>query len=223
MFVLAALGAALGTASGCGANVSVGEHDAGHDGGTPVDAAIDAGSGSADDAGPGPVDAAPDPVDAARQDGGVPRDAAAEGDGGAPAESCGGFVGLACSDPGQFCDWEPNTCGAADASGTCRDRPRACAPIIAPVCGCDGRTYGSECAAHAAGVDVASPGPCDVDCAPDDARGVGFCGTIVGIAWNGTDCTWLSGCSCEGRDCGRYTSLEECEAAHAACPVPAGP
>lgn len=74
--------------------------------------------------------------------------------------SCGGKLGGTCS-KAQFCDYAPSAmCGAADAPGTCQPRPELCADIFAPVCGCDGKTYGNACTAHRAGVDDASKGEC---------------------------------------------------------------
>lgn len=74
---------------------------------------------------------------------------------------CGGLQGAAC-DEGQFCDFGVSgQCGAADQSGVCRAMPEACTLEYAPVCGCDDKTYGNDCAAHSAGVSIASQGECE--------------------------------------------------------------
>jgi hypothetical protein len=57
--------------------------------------------------------------------------------------------------------------GQCSARGTCAARPRFCAvgfPIS--MCGCDGRTYKSECEAARAGVSLAGFGRCRLDPGP---------------------------------------------------------
>jgi len=75
------------------------------------------------------------------------------------APVCGGLLGELCP-AGTFCDFEPNSCGAGDEQGFCRQLPRVCPDVWAPVCGCDNNTYSNACDAAAAGVDVASDGVC---------------------------------------------------------------
>jgi hypothetical protein len=89
---------------------------------------------------------------------------------------CGGFAGLVCPE-GQYCDYEPNTCGYADQLGKCRDKPSACplALVCLPTCGCDGQTYCNACEAAMAGTDVMGDGPCDATGQLCGARGVGDC------------------------------------------------
>ena len=77
-----------------------------------------------------------------------------------PGAACGGLAGLNC-ETGLFCKYtiEAN-CGAADQTGICETKPEICTAIYAPVCGCDGKTYASECVANSKGVSVQAQGEC---------------------------------------------------------------
>lgn len=74
---------------------------------------------------------------------------------------CGGIAGIPCPGPNQYCDFGIGNCRVADAQGTCKTRPEICPLIFAPVCGCDGTTYGNACQAAGAGASIDRPGPCE--------------------------------------------------------------
>jgi hypothetical protein len=51
-------------------------------------------------------------------------------------------------------------CGMKEGWGMCSPWVVPCDQSYVPVCACDAMTYGNECMAKAAGVDIAHEGPC---------------------------------------------------------------
>ncbi len=75
--------------------------------------------------------------------------------------ACGGFVGGACAE-GEYCDVTiQRACGGADLPGVCVPSARVCT-ALQPVCGCDGRTYSSDCLRIASGVQKNYDGACNI-------------------------------------------------------------
>jgi eight-cysteine-cluster-containing protein len=65
---------------------------------------------------------------------------------------------LACAKT-EFCKFAAGDCGKQNL-GVCTARPQFCTEQYAPVCGCDGNTYGNACFADSAGVSIAAQGEC---------------------------------------------------------------
>jgi hypothetical protein len=75
-----------------------------------------------------------------------------------PTQACSSGK-LKC-DTGLFCSYAAPSCGTGPATGTCTKPPQFCTRIYAPVCGCDGKTYGNQCEADAASVSIKKTGAC---------------------------------------------------------------
>ena len=71
---------------------------------------------------------------------------------------CGGSLGIC--EPGLWCDPVPGVCEAGGASGVCVAVPQMCTHDYRPVCGCDGRSYGNDCARRSAKVARDRDGEC---------------------------------------------------------------
>jgi hypothetical protein len=51
-----------------------------------------------------------------------------------------------------------------------------------------------------------------VSCSPMDAKGIGQCKMVIGVAWTGKACVTLTGCSCSGTDCGSlFPTVAKCQ------------
>jgi hypothetical protein len=113
--------------------------------------------------------------------------------------------GDCCEDISEFCALDACTPGD---DGTCPDG-QVCQPGL---CFCPGG--GDDCCTKAECV----PDPNADNCAPQDAFGQGPCEAFFGYKWNGSSCQGMSGCSCQGSDCGNlWFDKSECETAHASC------
>ena len=80
--------------------------------------------------------------------------------------------------------------------GQCTKRPEGCYMIAAPVCGCDGKTYGNDCTAHAAGVNIAHKGDCGGVVILTDKTSYPALAQVKGTVVNKTSASiFLQGCS----------------------------
>jgi hypothetical protein len=73
----------------------------------------------------------------------------------------------------EWCDYPDDLCGAG-SPGKCQKRPEGCGLLYAPVCTCDGKQAGNQCAGQSGGQDVNAKGGCS---APQGtfACGSSFC------------------------------------------------
>jgi len=118
-------------------------------------------------------------------------EAAWSADGACAGATCVPLIAGTCAS-GEVCAW--TGCFPPSAS-TCVVRPSTCASSGAPVCGCDGVTYGNPCVALDGGVPIDHAGECtSIPCTP-------VCTTMTGgdLVWR-NPCTGATFCAvnCDG-------------------------
>ena len=93
---------------------------------------------------------------------GIEMNVAGDETSGAAAElSCENVPGSSSCGDTAYCAFPEESCGEDGQAGTCMPRAEICSELFAPVCGCDGSTYGNECFASAGGTSVRSQGSCE--------------------------------------------------------------
>lgn len=126
--------------------------------------------------------------------------------------------------PGHYCQ---KAAGDCDGPGACVEKPLACVPVIAPVCGCDGVTYMNACEAAKVGANVKHLGACVPGACSDngDCLAVSYCKKAVGDCDGNGVCAerpencpavFAPVCGCNG-----VTYMNACEAAKAGINVAA--
>jgi Kazal-type serine protease inhibitor domain len=82
-------------------------------------------------------------------------------------QACGGRSNNKCA-AGLWCDYAVG-CGP-NIQGTCRKQSFACDAIYLPLCGCDGKTYSSDCDREEAQIKFAYRGACKNSSVPELSR-----------------------------------------------------
>lgn len=64
----------------------------------------------------------------------------------------------------EYCSIANGVCLTPRSLGFCKAKPAACAQVMAPACGCDGKTYSNSCEASILGISIAANGVCGASC-----------------------------------------------------------